>query len=111
MQLNTNIIEKYNTLYKEVAKYYNLDKKIRVGWSKLYFISASAFGYRFAADSVDIISIHIEKNFPHLVPFYQFFNRYRLYSDGSMITLFNDINKSIKEIRKEKSKKLEKLIS
>ena len=102
MKINENIIKKYNKLYIEVAEYYNLGKKVRIGHSQLNFILIEDFGYSGKlTNNVDTILVHIQKNFTYFAPFYKFFHHENFCPGTSPKTLLNNMNKVIKKIRKE----------
>ena len=97
-KLKKNIIEKYNVLYFEVAKYYGLEQYIETLESNsLYYVPA----YKLGTNSVNAIQIceHYEKKYPYLVPFYKIFN-YHIFLNTTVE--FKEINRVIKKIRKEK---------
>jgi len=100
MKLNKKIIDKYNSLYMEVADYYGLQDKVKKGKTTLYFIDIHDLGYRKSLKSPGEIITHIEFMYPYLSNFYRIYHHEYFIVSGRD---FHMMNWSIEEIRKEKS--------
>lgn len=107
MELSKNIVKKYNKLYIEVVKYYNLEDKIIINSIPLHYILIKDFGYNFGEKGLGNILSHMENNFIYLLPFYKLLHQEDSCSHISVSELLVEINEVMKKMRKENLVKAE----
>lgn len=101
MKIPEHIRLKYNKLYREVAKYYNLDDKVIINHhrDRLDFIKIEEFGIPLSG--LFAVAKHLEENLTYLAPFYKFFHYTDFCIKDSPVILLENINTSIEKMRKE----------
>jgi len=122
MNINENIIKKFNSLQEEVMLHYNLEKHLygaefhhRAKKYNIYAISIVGIGYdtsrigRLDYDSLRGIVKFLDEKYPYLVPFYTF-TVYFMYPhiDLQLIvdnSIFAEMNTCVENVRKEIKKK------
>jgi len=111
IHLNNAIMDKFNKLFAEVAKYYNLADKIHQTVGGVYLLLEDlGCDDRSEMTSVSELLDKINENYPYLVPFVkvskaQIFGTitgYQKYVDEST---FKEINMIVKKIRKENGRR------
>ncbi len=105
MELSKNIVTKYNRLYREVVKYYNLEHKIVINSQlPLNYIMIADYGWgEFTGHNkksyANNIHSHMEINFTYLLPFYKLLHQEDSYADISVEKLLVEINEVMKKMR------------
>lgn len=106
MKLQGHIIKKYNTLFEEVAGHYGIENIVS-GTDNLSVIYVNRLGFTEKVNGPDSCSkllIHLGNSYRYLVPFYRFYlSQVSFTNIGFQYEYFENINKVIKKIRKEKS--------
>lgn len=107
MELNKNIVKKYNRLFREVSKYYGVEDKIILWPFKKYVLSTIIItpNILFQGESKSATIKFLEEKYPHLIPFYiLFFEMRNPNTEENYVCkiALHEINAVIKAIRKEK---------